>query len=97
MAEEYPELFSYPQEFDRLRLYSIAYDMRELLAFPPAGPMQSLSPHHPLRRMERTLDGLSHLDRLAGNIEADPMALDPGEPIIKGFDTPVPSAPLLAY
>jgi aminoglycoside phosphotransferase (APT) family kinase protein len=97
MAEEYPELFSYPQEFDRLRLYSIAYDMRELLAFPPGGPMQSLSPHHPLRRMERTLDGLSHLDRLAGNIEADPMALDPGEPIIKGFDTPVPSAPLLAY
>ncbi|HEY5156092.1 MAG TPA: aminoglycoside phosphotransferase family protein [Acidimicrobiales bacterium] len=97
MAEEYPELFSFPQSFDRLRLYSIAYDVRELLAFPPSAPMRSLSPHHPLRRLERTLDGLSHLDRLAGSIEADPISLDPGSPIIKGFDTPVPSAPLLAH
>ena len=35
LAEDYPELFGFPHEFDRLRLYSIAYDVRELLAFPP--------------------------------------------------------------
>ena len=97
MAEEYPQLFGYPQEYSRLRLYSIAYDVRELLAFPPQRPKSELSPHHPLLRLERTLRGLSHIDRLAGNLDADTMALDPGGQIIKGFDTPVPSAPLLTH
>ena len=94
MAEDYPELFSFPLEFDRLRLYSVAYDVRELLAFPPTQPRHDLSPHHPLRRLERTVQGLSHLDRLAGNPEADPLGLDPAG-VTPSFDTPVPSAPLL--
>jgi hygromycin-B 7''-O-kinase len=96
MAEDYPELFGFPHEFDRLRLYSIAYDVRELILFPPTRPVRSLSPHHPYRRLERTVRGLGHLDRLAGSVEADPMALDPSGTVIAGFDTPVPSAPLLA-
>ena len=96
LAEDYPELFSFPHEFDRLRLYSVAYDVRELLAFPPNRPVRDLSPHHPYRRLERTVRGMGHLDRLAGNAEADPMALDPAGQVIPGFDTPVPSAPLLA-
>jgi aminoglycoside phosphotransferase (APT) family kinase protein len=36
LAEDYPELFSFPHQFERLRLYSVAYDVRELLAFPPS-------------------------------------------------------------
>ena len=96
MAEDYPELFGFPEEFARLRLYSVAYDVRELIAMPPTRPVRELSPHHPYRRLERTLRGLGHLDRLAGSPEADPMALDPQGTVIPGFDTPVPSAPLLA-
>jgi hygromycin-B 7''-O-kinase len=97
IAEDYPELFSYPQQYERLRLYSIAYDARDLIAFPPARPIRELSPHHPLRRLERTVDGLSHIDRLAGNVDADTLALDPSGALIAGFDTPVPSAPLLTH
>jgi hygromycin-B 7''-O-kinase len=96
MAEDYPEMFGFPHEFARLRLYSIAYDVRELVAMPPVRPVRELSQHHPYRRLERTVRGLGHLDRLAGSVEADPMALDPAGTFIAGFDTPVPSAPLLA-
>jgi aminoglycoside phosphotransferase len=96
MAEDYPELFGFPHQFERLRLYSIAYDVRELLALPPKRPIRELSPHHPYRRLERTVRGLGHLDHLAGSMEADTMSLDPGGAVIPGFDTPVPSAPLLA-
>ncbi len=96
LAEDYHELFSFPHQFERLRLYSVAYDVRELLAFPPNRPTRDLSAHHPYRRLERTVRGLSHLDRLAGSVEADPLALDPSGDVIAGFDTPIPSAPLLA-
>jgi hygromycin-B 7''-O-kinase len=95
LAEDYPELFAFPHQYERLRLYSIAYDVRELVAFPPNRPPRELSPHHPYRRLERTVRGLGHLDRLAGSHEADPLSLDPTGQIITGFDTPVPSAPLL--
>ena len=30
-----PRLFAYPRQIDRVRVYSIAYDVRDLLAFPP--------------------------------------------------------------
>ena len=97
MAEDYPELFGFAHQLDRLRLYSIAYDVRDLLTAPPDRPMRELSPHHALRRLERTVEHRSHLDHLAGNANADTMALDPSGPSIAGFDTPVPSAPLLAH
>ncbi len=97
LAEDYPELFGFPHSFERLRLYSIAYDVHELLLFPPLRSPRELSPHHAYRRLERTTRGLGHLDRLAGNAEADPLSLDPSGSVIAGFDTPVPSAPLLAH
>jgi hygromycin-B 7''-O-kinase len=96
MAEDYPELFGFPHAFERLRLYTIAYDVHELLLYPPTRSVRELSPHHAYRRLERTIRGLGHLDRLAGSAEADPFSLDPSGSVIAGFDTPVPSAPLLA-
>jgi aminoglycoside phosphotransferase (APT) family kinase protein len=95
IAEEYPELFAFPQQFDRLRLYSIAYDAHELITFPPTRPMRELSPHHPLHRLERTVEGRSHLDRFAGSTDGDPLTLDPSGIAAPSFETPVPSAPLL--
>lgn len=71
LAEDYPELFAHPHQFDRVRLYSLAWDVRELLAFPPAEPMRDLHRHHPLRRIAHVLGGTSYLDRLNGGVALD--------------------------
>jgi aminoglycoside phosphotransferase (APT) family kinase protein len=53
LEEAYPELFSHPRLADRLALYRIAYDVRELLLDPPAAPAASLHPQHPYRRLQK--------------------------------------------
>jgi aminoglycoside phosphotransferase (APT) family kinase protein len=57
----YPELFAHARLRDRLLLLDLAYDVRHLLLHPPTGPMNTLSPHHALRRIRRTVDGRNHL------------------------------------
>ena len=37
LAEDYPELFSRPAQLDRCRIYAAAWDVEELLAYPPVG------------------------------------------------------------
>jgi aminoglycoside phosphotransferase (APT) family kinase protein len=71
LAEDYPELFRVPRLLDRMRIYCIAYDVRELLAFPPPRPAIQLSPHHPVNRLARTARGISHLDRLADGMDPE--------------------------
>lgn len=66
MFHEYPELFEHPLLGDRLRVYAIAFDVKDLLASPPRGVLQTLTPHHPYQRLRATLRGESHLDRLGG-------------------------------
>ena len=61
MAEDYPELFAHPRLLDRLTLFGISYDVRCLLQEPPRGPARTLSPHHPMNRLARAVDGRSHL------------------------------------
>jgi hypothetical protein len=65
IREDYPALFRFPRMLDRARLYSIAFDVRELLQSPPDRPMRDLSEHHALRRLARTISQRSHLDRFA--------------------------------
>ena len=67
-ADYYPELFSMPRQFDRMRMFSIAYDVRELLLFPPPVSADQLSEHHPYNRLRRTLGGQSYLDSLAQGV-----------------------------
>ena len=97
LAEDYPELFDVPRRvraapalLDRLR--------RPRAAAVPADPAACASSRRTTRywRLERTVDGLSHLDQLAGSPDADVLSLDPSGVIIAGFDTPVPSAPLFS-
>ncbi len=68
LAEDYPALFAHPRQFERAQLYSLAWDVRELLAFPPTEPLRDLHRHHPLRRIARVLRGTSYLDRLNGRV-----------------------------
>lgn len=63
--DAYPALFAHPKLFDRLRLYALAFDVKDLLGYPPRAPLHQLSAHHPYRRMAEVLRGDSHLDRLA--------------------------------
>lgn len=62
LAESYPRLFAYPNQRDRLRIFSIAYEVRELLAFPPDRPYKLLSPLHAYHRLARVVRGDSYLD-----------------------------------
>jgi len=71
LAEDYPELFAGPDLLDRMRLYCIAYDVRELLTFPPKASATALSPHHPVNRLDRTVRCISHLDRLADGLDPE--------------------------
>jgi aminoglycoside phosphotransferase len=64
LAEEYPELFNHTRQLDRLTLYAIAYDIRDLTMYPPAAPAHQLNEHHAINRLRRTIDGRSHLDVL---------------------------------
>ncbi|MCU1497396.1 MAG: aminoglycoside phosphotransferase [Acidimicrobiales bacterium] len=71
LAEDYPELFAHPRQFERMRIYSLAWDTRELLAFPPSQPVRDLNRHHPYHRMVHVLRGTSYLDRLNGGVSLD--------------------------
>ncbi|HEY2814191.1 MAG TPA: aminoglycoside phosphotransferase family protein [Acidimicrobiales bacterium] len=62
LAEDYPQLFASPRLVDRLRIYAVAFEVRQLLTDPPTAPAAELSPHHPLRRLLRLLTKRSYLD-----------------------------------
>lgn len=63
--DTYPELFAHRRALDRLRLYAVGFDVRDLLANPPTRPWGQLTRHHPYRRLLATLRGSGHLDLLA--------------------------------
>ncbi len=64
LAEDYPELFEHEQLRDRLRVYSLGYDVRELLLDPPDRPVDELHHLHPYHRLADTVEGRGHLDLL---------------------------------
>jgi aminoglycoside phosphotransferase (APT) family kinase protein len=57
LHEAYPELFADPRVIERVNLCSLAYDVRDLLMFPPDRPAADLAPFHPLNRLQRLVDG----------------------------------------
>jgi aminoglycoside phosphotransferase len=71
LAEDYPELFAHPRQFDRSRVYSVAWDVREMLAYPPSDTLRNLHRHHPYRRLTNVLRGSSYLDRFNGEVVHD--------------------------
>ena len=65
LAQDYPALFETPGMLERLRVYSIAYDVRDLLEDPPSVPVDRLSHLHPYHRLQAAVRGECHLDRFA--------------------------------
>jgi aminoglycoside phosphotransferase (APT) family kinase protein len=66
LREDYPQLFQFPHALERLRLYAIAYDVRDVLAFPPELPAAKLPPEHSVNRLARLVTRRSYLDNFAG-------------------------------
>lgn len=64
LAEDYPELFSAPEQLDRCRLFAIAWDVEEILTYPPTSDPRRLDSRHPYWRLHSMLEGDSHLDRM---------------------------------
>jgi hypothetical protein len=76
LADDYPDLFRVPNLFERMQIYCIAYDIRELLLFPPPRPPRELSKYHPYNRLDMLLRSQSHLHRLAGRESFETMTFD---------------------
>ena len=64
LARAYPSLFEYPGQIDRVRIYSIAYVVRDLLASPPQTAPRHLSELHAYHRLQRVVDRKSYIDVL---------------------------------
>src|SRR5690606_24079106 len=63
LQEVYSRLFAYPRLPERLRVFAIAYEVRELIAFPPTAAADSLHPDHAYHRLARLVRYESYLDR----------------------------------
>lgn len=64
LAKAYPALFEYPRQIDRVRVYSIAYDVRDLLAAPPTVSPRHLPELHAYHRLARVVERKSYIDVL---------------------------------
>ncbi|MCC5953978.1 MAG: aminoglycoside phosphotransferase family protein [Acidimicrobiia bacterium] len=91
LAEDYPELFAHPHLADRCRIYSVAYDVADLLTHPPMASARALSPHHALNRLERVLRRESHIDFFAGSPSA--AFLGENDPLTALHSAQVPDGP----
>ncbi len=64
LGEAYPALFAYPRQIDRVRIYSVAYDVRDLLATPPTVSPRHLPDRHAYHRLQRVVERKSYIDVL---------------------------------
>lgn len=96
LHEDYPELFAHPRLRDRLRVYSIAYDLRDLLMDPPDRPVDELNHLHPYHRLAGTVEGHGHVDLLdlapggvtgeGGVLGGAVVDLPPAQPVVPDDD-----------
>jgi scyllo-inosamine 4-kinase len=64
LGKAYPALFDYPSQIDRVRVYSIAYDVRDLLSAPPQVAPRHLPELHAYHRLQRVVERKSYIDVL---------------------------------
>jgi aminoglycoside phosphotransferase len=68
LARAYPELFADHRLLDQLELFSLTYDLNELVHFPPPVD-QELPPLHAVNRIADTLRGRGHLHRWFARVD----------------------------
>lgn len=68
LAEDHPAMFAHPSLPVRCRVYSIAYDVADVLTYPPPSVSSSLPPFHAVNRLKRTTAGTCHLARFLGEL-----------------------------
>jgi aminoglycoside phosphotransferase (APT) family kinase protein len=66
LAEDHPAMFAHPAVAVRCRLFSIAYDITDVLEFPPPSVSTSLPPYHASNRLRRTAAGTDQVERFFG-------------------------------
>ena len=88
LAEDYPALFAHPRLRDRLRVYALAFDVRDLLLDPPTRPVDELSRFHPYHRLADTVDGRGYVDLLDLDIAGPKAVVDVVDPagVVDGVD-----------
>jgi aminoglycoside phosphotransferase (APT) family kinase protein len=64
LAKAYPAMFQYPHQIDRMRVYAIAYEVRDLLASPPQAIARRLPELHAYHRLQHVVSKESYIDVL---------------------------------
>lgn len=68
LAEFQPAMFRHPRLYDRLRLYAMAFDVKDLLTNPASRIDATLGPLHPLVRLHDLLTDGGYLRRMLDRI-----------------------------
>lgn len=68
MAQTYPALFEHPRLAERLLLYALAFEVRDVLASPLPTDKSKLNPLHPYRRLDHLLATGGHVSELLDHL-----------------------------
>ena len=64
LSEAYPELFSFPRQLDRVRIYCDRVGRARAAPLPAQLRARRAPPRPPVRRLVRTINGTSYLDTM---------------------------------
>lgn len=68
MAEVYPELFEHPRLADRLMIYAMAFEVRDVLNNPPPASKRDLNELHPYYRLDHLVATGGHVDEMISHL-----------------------------
>ncbi len=68
MAEVYPELFDHPRFAERLLVYALAFEVRDVLNNPPPDNKRNLNELHPYYRLDHLVATGGHVEELVSHL-----------------------------
>jgi len=68
MAEVYPELFDHPRLAERLLVYAMAFEVRDVLSNPPPDNKRNLNELHPYYRLDHLVATGGHVEELISRL-----------------------------
>lgn len=69
MAEVYPELFAHPRLAERLLIFALAFEVRDLLSSPPPANKRDLNQLHPYFRLDHLVATGGHVTELLDHLD----------------------------